>query len=552
MTTEENGFWYADVKNAKAGDEYKFVLWNSEMKLIKNDPYSKALTNSAGNSIVVDPHFDWDDQDYNMAPWNELVIYEMHIGTFNTPQRDMPGSFKSAAQKIPYLRDLGINAVQLMPVMEFPGDYSWGYNLSYPFAVENSYGKPEDLKAFINEAHKAGIAVILDVVYNHFGPDDLDLWRFDGWYENDKGGIYFYNDWRSETPWGDSRPDYGRDEVKQYLRDNALMWLEEYHADGLRFDATLFIRNSKGQDKDPDNDIAEGWSFMQWINEEIDHRFPYKISIAEDLFLNEWMTKTTGEGGAGFDTQWDAAFCNIVRENIGAPEDEARDMTKIYEQVYNRNPGDAYSRVIYTESHDDIANGKARVPEEISPGDVDNWFARKRSVLGAALVFTSAGIPMLFQGQEFLEDRWFHDKDPLDWNLTERYGGLLDLYRSLISLRRNMEGKTKGLSGQNIQVYHVNNNDKILAMHRWNDGGPLDSTLVVMNFRNSAFDNYVIGVPAPGKWVLRFNSDWKGYDEDFTDSYTGDPESAEGETDGMQHYISLTIGPYAVLIFSQE
>ncbi len=216
LASEENGFWYGDIENAKIGDEYKYVIWNGKMKLLKNDPYSKELTNSAGNTIVSDPSFKWDDNDYKMPPWNELVIYEIHVGTFNSPQQNMPGNLKSVTKKIQYLKDLGINAIELMPIMEFPGDYSWGYNTSYPFSVESSYGKPADLKKLVNEAHKAGIAVILDVVYNHFGPDDMDIWRFDGWYENEKGGIYFYNDWRAETPWGDTRPDYSKDEVKQH------------------------------------------------------------------------------------------------------------------------------------------------------------------------------------------------------------------------------------------------------------------------------------------------------------------------------------------------
>lgn len=229
----------------------------------------------------------------------------------------------------------------------------------------------------------------------------MDLWRFDGWYENDKGGIYFYNDWRSETPWGDTRPDYGRHEVKQYLRDNALTWLEDYRIDGLRFDATAFIRNSKGDTGTADDDIEEGWSFMQWINEEIANRFPYKISIAEDLCLNPWLTKTTGEGGAGFGSQWDNSFANDIRNTIVAQNDEDRDMETVKNQIAKQIDGDVYSRVIYTESHDEISDGKARIPEEIWPGNVDNWFSIKRSVLGAALVFTSTGIPMIFQDRNF-------------------------------------------------------------------------------------------------------------------------------------------------------
>ncbi len=510
------------------------------------------LTNSTGNSVIIDPDFEWEDTEFGIPSWNELVLYEIHVGTFNAPQRDTPGNFQSVQRKIPYLKELGINAIQLMPAAEFPGDYSWGYNTAHPFAVESAYGSSKDLKSLVNEAHKAGIVVILDVVYNHFGPDDLDLWRFDGWYEDDKGGIYFYNDWRSETPWGNTRPDYGRTEVKQYLRDNALMWLEEYHFDGLRFDATGYIRNSKGQNNNPDNDIDEGWSFLQWINKEIAERSPSKITIAEDFSANPWITKSVNIGGAGFSTQWDYIFTKEIRKNIIVSSDDSRDMNVIAKQISRQIDDNPLSRVIYTEAHDEITNGQSRIPEDIWPGNVDNWFSRKRSILGTALVLTSVGIPMLFQGQEFLEDRIFHDRDPLDWNLAEKYSGLRKLYQSMIELRRNTSQLTKGLTGENTQVFHVNNNEKVIAFHRWFDGGPKDSVIVIINFRNDTFDSYVIGAPAGGKWKVRLNSDWKGYDNEFSDNYTGDPEAEEGKTDGFDYYLTISIGPYSVLILSQD
>ena len=125
-----------------------------------------------------------------------------------------------------------------MPVMEFAGDFSWGYNPAHIFAVESGYGGPDALKDLVKQAHRRGLALIVDVVYNHFGPSDLDLWQFDGWSENGKGGIYFYNDDRSSTPWGDTRPDYGRDEVRRFIHDNAMMWFYDFHVDGLRFDMT--------------------------------------------------------------------------------------------------------------------------------------------------------------------------------------------------------------------------------------------------------------------------------------------------------------------------
>ena len=551
LEAEENGYWYGYADKASVGDEYKFVIFNKGQKLMKNDPYSRKLTNSAGNSIITNPEFDWEGDTYNVSAWNELVIYEIHVGTFNSPQRNMPGTFKSLRRKIPHLKRLGINAIQIMPPGEFPGEFSWGYNPSYIFAVESAYGTPEDFKNLVKEAHKNGIAVILDVVYNHFGPQDMDLWQFDGWSENDGGGIYFYNDWRSETPWGNTRPDYGREEVRQYLRDNAMMWVEEYHVDGFRFDATAYIRNVHGTD-DTGSELEEGWAFLQWINNELKERYLNKITIAEDLMDNPYITKSTGEGGAGFGTQIDLSFVSAVRHCLIDPIDDNRDMNALAEVITKRIDGDVFNRVVYTEAHDDIAEGKARIPEVISPGNADSWFSRKRSVLGAALLMTTPGIPMLFQGQEFLEDRWFHDRDPLDWNLADKYHGLIDLYRTLISLRRNQRDNTRGLTGQNQHIHHVNNTDKIIAFHRWYNGGNKDSVMVIANFRNTSFDEYKIGFPAAGKWKVRFNSDWKGYDEEFTDNHTGEPKAFEGETDGMPCHAMVSMGPYSLLILSQD
>ena len=246
LTHEANGYWSTMVEGVQAGAQYKFRVINAEMDTWRNDPYALQVTNSVGNSVVVDPSFDWNKDFYRTPPWNEMVIYEMHVGTFHPIDGHVPATFDDAIQKLPYLLGLGINVIKVMPPMEFPGGVSWGYNPAHLFAIETDYGGPQAFKRFIQATHQHGIAIVLDVVYNHFGPSDIDLWRFDGWYENDKGGIYFYNDDRSKTPWGDTRPDYGRPEVRQFIRDNVLMWLEEYHVDGLRFDATAYIRSLDG------------------------------------------------------------------------------------------------------------------------------------------------------------------------------------------------------------------------------------------------------------------------------------------------------------------
>ena len=552
LESENNGFWYTFVKKAKAGEEYKFSITpQSGGAMLKNDPYARMLTNSSGNSIITDLAYDWEDDDFETPYWNDTVIYEMHVGTFHVKEGEGTGSFHRVIEKLPYLQELGINTIELMPITEFPGDVSWGYNPAHPFAVEESYGGVAGLKDLIKAAHQAGIAVILDVVYNHFGPSDIDLWQFDGWSDNDGGGIYFYNDWRSETPWGNTRPDYGRPEVRQYLRNNALMWLEEFRVDGLRLDGTMFMRNANGLGGDTGSDIAEVWSFFQELNQEINERYPRKLIIAEDLMDDERMTQSVDKGGAGFGSQWWGDFVHPVRALVIKEDDQQRNMDKLA-QVVQFPAEDAFKRVIYTESHDEVANGKARVNEEIWPGESDGYFAIKRSFLGAALVFTAPGIPMMFQGQEFAEDKWFSDGDPLDWSLTEKHAGVLEMYRDIIRLRRDFNDVTRGLRGVNTQVYHTNHEAKVVVFQRWEYGGPCDTTVVVANFANKAHQGYSIGLPQMGNWELRFNSDWKGYDADFTDQTTFTIEAREGNTDGMPCYGVIDIGPYTVVVFSQN
>ena len=550
MQAEENGNWSTDVPEARVGDQYKFVLNTEAGEFKRIDPNAREVTNSVGNAVVHDPNFDWAGDDFHLAPWNELVLYELHVGTFNDEQRGAaaPAGFDSIAARLAHLKKLGINALQVMPVAEFAADRSWGYNPSHIFAVETAYGGPAAFKGFIKRTHEHGIAVILDVVYNHFGPSDLDLWQFDGWSENGHGGIYFYNDDRANTPWGDTRPDYGRGEVRQYILDNAAMWLEEYHVDGLRFDGTVYIRTPHGPGS---VDLPDGWSLLQAINTLVAQKYPGRITIAEDLQNNAWLTHDVGVGGAGFGAQWDSNFVHPIRQAIITPQDEQRSLAAIRDALCYRYNDDAFERVIYSESHDEVASGKARVPQEVNPQDPQGWHAQKRSTLAAAMVFTAPGIPMIFQGQEFLEGGWFRDTVPLDWDQSEEFRGIVRLYRDLIGLRLNHDGFTRGLCGQFTQVYHLNDERKVIAFQRWDKGGPADDVVVVANFSHEPQDDYVIGFPAAGTWKLRFNSDWQGYSASFGGHPGADVVAEPGQQDGLPFHAALSIGPYSALIFSQ-
>ncbi len=546
MKSEHDGYWFVDVANAEAGQEYKFIINNGQKELYKNDPRSFQVTTSVGNSVIADTTFVWDQQNHPEIAFNKQVLYELHVGTFSRIDASTPGTFKETAAKLDYLADLGITTIELMPISSMSMDRGWGYATDYIYAVESLYGGRRAFLEFVKSAHARGIAVILDVVYNHFGPDDhLDLWQFDGWSQDNKGGIYFYNDWRSNTPWGETRPDFGRVEVRDYILDNVKMWMQDCKLDGLRLDSTIYIRNIKGHNNDPENDLSEGWEILQGVTTLARKINPNALVIAEDVGANEYITKQVNEGGAGFSTQWGLQFPAVLRDVLETVHDEDRNLTALCNVLMQRNNGNAFQRVIYSDSHDSAANGGARLSEEIAPGDADNVYARRRSLLACSIVMTAPGIPMLFQGQEFMEDGSFNDWQTLDWEKTKRFEGIVLAAKHLIALRKNVYDNTRGLISHNFSVLHLNEESKVLAYHRWDQGGPKDDVIVIINFANRYQKDYTINFPRKGEWVIRFNSDWKGYSSDFKSQGSGTITVNSGDA-------IITLAPYSTVILSQD
>jgi 1,4-alpha-glucan branching enzyme len=240
-----------------------------------------------------------------------------------------------------------------------------------------------------------------------------------------------------------------------------------------------------------------------------------------------------------------------IRSSVASTYDSDRDMDSVRNAILYQYSGDAMARVIYTESHDEVANGSTRLPEEICPGCADSWAAKKRSTLGAAVLMASPGVPMLFQGQEFLEDGWWSDDVPLDWGRADTFSGILQMYKDLIACRRNFWGQTEGLRGSNTNVFHQNNTDKMIAWHRWQNGGGGDDVVVAANFSVNGRTNYRIGLPGPGTWYVRFNSDSVEYDSSFSNWATYPVTAEEYAWDGMQWSAEISIGPYTAVYFSQ-
>ncbi len=576
-----SNYWSADVPGAKAGDAYRFYVPNAANPAhqpLRMDPYARSITQDGKgnmNSVVASRDVAFDAGSYRTPPWNEAVIYELHIPTFNaTPASGAtplsPGTFDTAAIRLPELEKLGINAIEIMPLGQFSGNASTGYNPGYIFAVEDAFGGPDDFRIFVNAAHALGIAVILDVVYNHV--DGLDLWQFDGWSMEDRfcswcaphpppvavdGGIYFFQDSRAHTPFSHARFDVGRPEVAQYLFDNVTRWLEDRFVDGLRFDSVVSIRNIQDQYDNWKLEQAEpnGIALLQRMTGHVQNNQPWKILIAEDLQGDASLTAPINTGGYGFNAQWDDSFCGKLRWAATAPSDNQRNIADLGSALAAMNGPNAFQSIAYSENHDkDDPRQGGRLPAIIDAGKADNWYAKKQSTLAACVALTAPGIPMLFMGQEFLEYRPFPNfggyPDPIDWDRKDTYKGIWTLYRDMIRLRRNLNNNTRGLSGRNVHVLPVFA-DNMLVYHRWDQGGPKDDVVVVCNFADQKYANYAIGLPNRGVWRVRFNSDARVYDAFFDNWPSFDTDASGPPLNEMPCSANISIGAYTCLLLSQ-
>jgi 1,4-alpha-glucan branching enzyme len=539
-----DGIWSADVTGATNGSQYKYYL-NNNGGIYKHDPRSRwvtaAGTASGANDIVYDPTaFNWNGDSLTPPALNDLFIYEIHIGTF--PSSSTPSRFITATNKLDYLKSLGVNAVEVMPIAEFGNSgSSWGYDPAQPFAADNSqYGGPDGFKTFVRACHARGIAVLLDVVHNHYGPGLLDMWNFDGWTGTNSlggGGIYFYesNTNLQMTPWGYTRPNFSSQQVANFVQDNFALWLGEYHVDGFRWDtpSTMMHGNDGSY-------ITAAGNLITAINGMIHTNYTGKISIAEDVYNSN-----------GFDSAWDTSYPYAVTRVLTNTADASRDMSVITNAVkYNvRYGGQAGSgRVAFLESHDVTGdlNGGVRLVTAIDPATPNSYRARKLSTLGATVTLTAPGVPMIFQGQEMLENQSFDSSLLVDWSKTNTYSQIVQLYRDLIGARRDLKGYTPGLEGDQCGVLQVDNVNKLVAFHRWKSAAPSQDTVVIANFAGATRSNYGLTFPSAGNWYVHFNSDSTNYGSDF-----GNVGSSVVTASGSPASASVTIGPYSALILSQ-
>ena len=393
---DSKGWWCAKIEEAGPGTDYAFLL--NEDTTAYPDPRGAWQPNGVHSASRVVDHkaFKWTDKVWQGPPLTGAVIYELHIGTF-TPE----GTFDAAIEKLPFLFDLGVTHIEVMPVAAFPGDFGWGYDGVALFAVRHPYGGPDGLKRFVDASHAHGLGVLIDVVYNHFGPV--------GNYANNFGP-YLTNNHR--TPWGDAVnfEGAGSDEVRRFFCDNALMWMRDYHVDGLRLDAVHEFMD------------RSAIHFMEQLSAEVDvlsSTLGRRLVLIAESDLNDPRVVTPREArGYGMDAQWSDDFHHALftilhedqgkgyYDDFGSFANLAKSMTSafVYDGAYssyrNRSHGrpvgglSAHHFVAFIQNHDQVGNR--------ATGDrLEHIIGMDRAKVAAGLVLTSPFIPMLFQGEEF-------------------------------------------------------------------------------------------------------------------------------------------------------
>jgi 1,4-alpha-glucan branching enzyme len=527
----------AFAPGAEPGDAYKFYFNNF---LWKPDPRARWMDGSNSyNSVIVDPNaYQWQNAHFTPAPAEEWVVYQLHVGTFaglNDPfgGAGWPSGYRDVAERVDHLADLGINAVMLNPTYEFPGSQSGGYNPVTAYAMESSYGSAEDFKYMVDTLHGAGIAVILDTVWNHFSSSDNFLWDFDG-------SQIYYDSPQVDTPWG-AQADFDRPEVRDYFVDSVMFTMGENKLDGMRHDA-----------------IYEMVSATQWaggqqiINDSMDlirSRFPDSQVIAEIYNNDPW---NTSPGGLDLDGQYHEAFKNAIDASIDQAGFGDPDMWRLANTIDGSGPWVEGDRVFnYFELHDEAwslsGNGRTRAVAQIdTTWPHDDRFALGRTKLGNGITLLAQGMPAILMGTEWAEDNGW-ETAKIDWSHRDTYAGVLDFYRDLIGLRTT---KRALFANSPADVFHVNDGANVMAFERYGNDGR--SYVIVANFSNSDFGDYRIGIPRSGAWGVIVNSEDSAYQGTGAGEQVGFIQVDSIARDGKAQSASLSLPAHGLLLLQHN
>lgn len=489
MQKDETGHFRVSVDLEDGDYQYKFRVQSKSWFFEPDewvevvDPYATDIDNPTQNGIIrikdgekiVDTYV-WHHDSEPLPPDHALVIYEMHVADFSGGEDDPHprGKFKHAIEKLDYLIDLGINAIELMPVKEYPGDYSWGYNPRYFFATESSYGSTDTLKRFIDECHARGIRVLMDGIYNHSeASSPLTQIDHDYWYYHEPRDPD--NNWGPEFNYEHYDENLDVKPAWTFIGDVIRFWIQEYHIDGIRYDAARQIAN---------------YDFMHWVVNEAKETAGAKpfYNIAEHI---PETTSITNQDGP-MDGCWHDSFYHTVLAHLCG---DSFDLEQLKDVLDPKRQGflGVTNVVNYLTNHD-----HHHLMAEFAEREIFDEAAFKRAKLGAALLMTAVGVPMIWMGEEFGEYKSKTiEPAKVDWNLlgNDANRGLFEVYKGLIHLRK----ENHALHTENIDFFHEDPESKVLAYCRWNEEG--SRVVVIANFSDQFLAGYrVPNFPEDGTW----------------------------------------------------
>ncbi|TCP22878.1 1,4-alpha-glucan branching enzyme [Tenacibaculum skagerrakense] len=519
-----SGIWEGFIPNVGKGNLYKYKIHSHNNGIVteKADPFARRCEHPPKTaSVVWDDPFIWGDGSWMKkrhqhnainAPYS---VYEVHLASWKRKFKDNNRSLsyvELADELVSYVKEMQFTHVELMPIMEYPYDPSWGYQITGYFAPTSRFGYPDDFKFLIDKFHQNDIGVILDWVPSHFPEDDHGLGLFDGThlYEHPDKRKGYHPDWKSLIF------NYGRNEVKSFLISNAIFWLDQFHVDGLRVDAVasmIFLDYSRNYGEwEPNmfggNEYLEAIDFLKELNEEVYKSFPDVQTIAEESTAFPKISRPTYLGGLGFGMKW----------MMGWMHDSLQYFSK--EPIYRRHhQNDLTFSMTYafTEnfmlplSHDEVVHGKRSIIGRM-PGDEWQKFANLRLLY--SYMFTHPGAKLLFMGAEFGQHGEWNFQESLDWYVLEYdfHSGVQKLVKDLNVLYRKYPAlyeKQFEHDGFEWISYDDHENSVISYIRKGNSEE--DSLVIVCNMTPIPRANYRIGLPKLGNLTQIFNSDYKKY-----------------------------------------